>query len=117
MRRALLACCLTLTVAGCGADAEQSASPTPDPDQPVSSPADPAPPAGKPTLRSVCRRLGEHLVGGPVGDGMTSAELRGCVLRIAVLDGVRQALTADFDPSRINLRVEDGVVVHVEFMG
>ena len=117
MRRALLAACLVVAIAGCGADDERSAAPARDPDQPVSSPAGQAPPAGEPTSPKVCRRLGGQLVGGPVGDGMTSAELRGCTLRIAVLDGVGQVLTDDFRPTRINLRVDDGIVTRVEFMG
>jgi hypothetical protein len=36
---------------------------------------------------------------------------------VAVLDGESQALTEDFQPARINVRVEDGVVTGLEFMG
>jgi hypothetical protein len=45
------------------------------------------------------------------------AERRGCPLRVAVLDGEPQALTEDFSPARINVRVRDGIVRRVEFMG
>jgi hypothetical protein len=115
MRRVVLASCLALAIAGCGADDEQPAATNPD--QPVSSQADPAPPAGEPTPPRACRRLGRQLVGEPVGDAAARAERRGCPFRIAFVDGEGQALTDDFQPARINVRVDDGAVSGVEFMG
>jgi hypothetical protein len=115
MRLFAIACCLALVVAGCGGDEEEPAAPAPD--QPVSSPADPAPPAGDPTPPGACRRLGRRLVGETLRDAQQSARRRGCTLRVAVIDGEPQALTEDFQPARINVRVRDGVVAGVEFMG
>jgi hypothetical protein len=115
MRLAATACCLVLAAAGCGGDDEEPAAPPGD--QPVSSPADPAPPAGEPASPRACRRLGRRVVGDPLADARGRAERRGCTLRVADLDGEPQALTEDFQPARINVRVRDGVVAGVEFMG
>jgi hypothetical protein len=118
MRLALLACCVVFAVAGCGGAEDEASAPAGDPDQPVSSPADPAPPAaGTPTSTKACRRLGRRIVRDPVEHATERAERRGCVLRVAVLDGEAQILTEDFQPARINVRVRDGVVTGVEFMG
>jgi len=119
MRRSVLACCLVVTLASCGGGAEQEASaPAADPDQPVASPADPAPPpSGAPTPTRACRTLGRAIVGDPVDDATARAKRRGCTLRVAVLDGEGQILTEDFQPARINVRVDGGVVAAVEFMG
>jgi hypothetical protein len=114
MRLVAIACCLVLA-AGCGEDAEKPAAT--DHDQPVSSPADPAAPAGDPASPRACRRLGGRLVGEALEDATARADGRGCTLRVAVLDGEPQALTEDFQPARINLRVRGGVVTAVEFMG
>jgi hypothetical protein len=119
MRLAPLACCLALALAaaGCGADDEQSAGAGVDPDQPISSPADPSPPAGEPTSPRKCRRLARGIVGDPLEQATERAERHRCTLRVAVLDGEGQVLTEDFQPARINVRVEDGVVPGLEFMG
>ena len=119
MRRSVLAACLVVTLAGCGGSAEQEASAPPaDPEQPVSSPAEPAPPpSGAPTPTKACRTLGRGIVGDPVADATVQAKRRGCTLRVAVLDGEGQILTEDFQPARINVRVHGGVVTAVEFMG
>jgi hypothetical protein len=116
MRRALIACCLTLALAatGCG---EEEREPAASPDDPVTSPADPAPPAGAPPSPSACRRLGRRIVGAELEAAAQRAERRRCTLRVAVLDGESQALTEDFQPARINVRVDDDVVTGVEFMG
>jgi hypothetical protein len=102
---------------GCGDDAEGPAA-TADPDQPVSSgqipPDQPAGPVGS---ERVCTRLGRRLVGDRIAAATARAERRGCALRVAVLDGEPQALTEDFSPARINVRVRAGLVTRVEFMG
>jgi hypothetical protein len=116
MRLVVLSCCLALAAAGCGADDEEEPAAPPG-DQPVSSPADPAPPAGEPASRKACRRLGRRIVGDPLAAATHRAERRGCTLRVAVLDGEPQALTEEFQPARINVRVRDGVVSVLEFMG
>jgi hypothetical protein len=116
VRSFLLACCLALFVAGCGDDEEQPVAD--DPDQAVSSTPDPSPPpAGEPTPPAECKRLGRRLVGDPVEAAEARAERRGCVFRVAVIDGESQALTDDFQPGRINVRVVGGLVSAVEFMG
>ena len=114
MRRAVLACCLALAPAGCGGGDEPAAG---DPDQPVSAPAGTAAPAAAAPGRRACRRLGRRLVGDPLARARTRARRRGCPLRVAVLDGEQQMLTEDFQPARINVRVADGVVTGVAFMG
>ena len=101
---------------GCGDDERPAA--TSDPDQPVSSgevpPDRSATPAGS---KRVCTRLGRRLAGDPIAAATARAERRGCPLRVAVLDGEPQALTEDFSPARINVRVRGGVVTGVAFMG
>jgi hypothetical protein len=117
MRWSVIACCVALAASGCGAGEEEATAPPADPDQPISSPADPAPPAGKPAPIKACRQLGRRIVGGRIDDAIGRAERRGCPLRVAELDGEGQILTDDFQQARINVRVHDGVVTGVEFMG
>ena len=116
--RALLACCLllALTVAACGDD-ERAASPA-GPDEPVAqtAPGGVAPALPVAGARS-CRRAGRRLVGLDQASAMSLAERRGCTMRIAVQDGVHLALTEDYQPARINVRVRRGVVAGVVFMG
>ncbi len=113
MRR-LAALLAVAALAGCGGDEERPAAPA-GPDEPVASePGAPAAPAAPP---KECKRLGARLVGVPMPAASERAERRGCPLRVAVLDGEPQALTEDFSPSRINVRVRDGIVRRVEFMG
>ena len=114
MRRALIAVCLALAATGCG---DEQREPAASPDDPVSAPAEPAPPAATPPSPRACRRLGRRIVGEPVEGAAQRADRRRCTLRVAVLDGESQVLTEDFQPSRINVRVQDGVVTRVEFMG
>ena len=116
MRRALIACCLGLALAatGCGEDEREPAA---SPDDPVTSPADPAPPAGTAPSPGACRRLGRRIVGAELEAAAQRAERRRCTLRVAVLDGESQALTEDFQPARINVKVDDGMVTGIEFMG
>ena len=106
-----------VALAGCG-DGEQPAA-APDPDRPVSpQDADPAAPGAEPPASAkACARLGRRLVGEALPDATARAAQRRCPLRVAIRAGVRQALTEDFSPSRINVRVEEGVVTGVEFMG
>ena len=117
MRRAAAVVLAVAALAGCGDDAERPAASS-DPDAPVSSgdlaPDQAAVPAGS---ERVCTRLGRRLLGDRVAAATARAERRGCALRVAVLDGEPQALTEDFSPARINVRVRDGVVTRVEFMG
>lgn len=114
MRRAVIACCLALAATGCGTEEQEPAA---SPDDPVSAPAEPAPPAATPPSPKACRRLGRRIVGQPLEAAGERADRRRCPLRVAVLDGKSQALTEDFQPARINVRVQDGVVTRVEFMG
>jgi len=114
MRRALIACCLALATTGCG---DEEREPAASPDDPVSAPAEPGRPAATPPSPKGCRRLGRRIVGAPLEAAAERAGRRRCPLRVAVLDGESQALTEDFQPARINVRVKDGVVTRVEFMG
>jgi hypothetical protein len=119
---ARLACCLVLvlvpTAAACGDD-ERASAPG-DPDRPVSGPAN----AGggdrtgvEPASERTCRRLARRLAGTGLEAARARASARGCTLRVAVRDGRGLALTEDYRPGRINVRVRDGVVTGVEFMG
>jgi hypothetical protein len=116
MRTMCLAILATLAFAACGDD-ERPASAAPEPDTPVSSgdvepgtaPALPPAPA--------CKRLGNRLVDEALPAAETRAAERGCTLRIAEIDGEPQALTEDFSPARINVRVRDGVITAIAFMG
>jgi len=103
-------------LAGCGEDEERPAAGGPD--EPVSSgpiaDGQPAAPAGS---ERACKRLGRRLAGTALTAAPARAERRGCPFRVAVLDGEPQALTEDFSPARINVRVRDGVVTRLEFMG
>ena len=118
MRRTLLACCLAVALAAAGAGCgEDEREPAAGPDDPVTATVEPAPPAGAPPSPGACRRLGRRIVGDELEAAARRTERRRCTLRVAVLDGESQALTEDFQPARINVRVEDGVVTGVEFMG
>jgi hypothetical protein len=112
--RALAICCLALALAACG-EQEPAATPA-GPDQPVSQPQlAPSAPAGERASERACRRLGRR--GVRVRDAQARASRRGCTVRIAIEDGRHLALTEDYQPARINVRVQDGVVAGVEFMG
>jgi hypothetical protein len=116
---ARIACCLllALTVAACGAD--EPAATSAGPDQPVSQPQRPdaSAPAREPASERTCRRLGRRLIGIEIDAAAARAGRRGCTVRIAVEDGRHLALTEDYQPARINLRVQGGAVAGVEFMG
>ena len=76
-----------------------------------------AAPASEAASPRYCRRLGRHLVGARLVAAEARAAQRGCTLRVAVRDGRALALTEDFQPGRINVRVRSGAVAGVEFMG
>jgi hypothetical protein len=116
MRRLALLLAL-VAVAGCGGDDDERPA-SAAPDDPISSgPIDPDQPAAPAVSERACKRLGRRIVGAPLADATARAKARGCPLRVALLDGEPQALTEDFSPARINVRVEDDVVTGVEFMG
>ena len=111
-----LALALALALGACGE--EQPAAAPGGPDQPVVAPADPAAaPGPEPASARSCRRLGTRLVGSRLDAATALASRRGCTLRVAVRDGRALALTEDFQPARINVRVRAGTVAGVEFMG
>lgn len=104
----LAALVLAIVVVGCG-DAEESGSGA-NPDQPVQAPArhdaTPAPPKD-------CKRVSRRVRGERLDAALTIARKAGCELRVVEQDGQALAVTDDFSPSRINVRVEDGQVVSV----
>jgi len=111
-----LALVLALACVACGEE-QQAAAPA-GPDQSVSAPAgQDAAPASEPASPRYCRRLGRRLVGARLVAAEARAAQRGCTLRVAVRDGRALALTEDFQPGRINVRVRSGAVAGVEFMG
>jgi hypothetical protein len=116
MRTTCLAILLALALAACGDD-ERPASAAPDPDTPVSS--GDVEPGAAPAIPPApeCKRLGQRLVEAELLAAEARAEEQGCALRIAEIDGEPQALTEDYSPGRINVRVRDGVVTAVAFMG
>ena len=117
MRSVCLALLLALALAACGDD-ERPAPAAPGPDAPVSS-GDVEPGGSAPALTPApqCKRLGRRLVGAELTAAQARADARRCTLRIAELDGQPQALTEDYSPARINVRVAGGVVTAVAFMG
>jgi hypothetical protein len=136
--RSVAALCLVATLllatTACGNDddaevattADTSAAPTGepvDPDAPVSSP----PAAGDPDqpgddeppidLTPVDAADAEVLVGLTLAEAEDEAARRGWSVRVARLDGEDLMLTEDYSPTRINVAVEDDVVVEVLFVG
>jgi hypothetical protein len=111
--RSLLALALTLALVACG-EAEgggsRPAEPVAAPEEPVSAPArhGATPPAPR-----ACGRLARRLVGRTLKAARSLAEERRCPLRVAIEDGERLALTEDFNPNRINVRVDGGQVTRV----
>lgn len=115
---ARISCCLVLALAFAACSDEERPASAGDPDQPVSAPAVPSDPAGvEPASERTCRRLGQRLAGTGLAAATARASGRGCTLRVAVRDGRGLALTEDYQPARINVRVTDGTVTGVEFMG
>ncbi len=116
-RAAVLLIAAAVALASCGGDEERPAAPAAPDDPVMSTPAEPAAPAGPATSPKACERLGRRLTGVRVPAASDRAARRGCTLRVAVEDGAPLALTEDYSPQRINVRVRDGVVTGVEFMG
>lgn len=130
-----LAGLLTLGAAACGGDgdddvattappaAEPDGTAVDDPDAAVSSPpnvGEPDPPTDDgtlPDLTPVDAADAEVLVGQTLADAEDEADARGWTVRVARLDGEDLALTEDYSPTRINVAVEDDVVVGVLFVG
>ncbi len=54
----------------------------------------------------------KDFVGLTVAEARQLAKVRGLYLRIAVIEGVDQMLTADWEPKRVNLVVLKGRVTH-----
>jgi hypothetical protein len=115
MRRLVVIALAAVALAGCGEDERRAA--TGSPDDPVSSAPDPAAPAAPAASPKTCKRLSRRLVGMGLPAAHKRAAQKRCAVRVAVQDGEPQALTEDFSPSRINVRVRRGVVTGVEFMG
>jgi hypothetical protein len=111
MRCLTCAIVVALGLAACG-EADEPAS-TAGPDTPVQAPAKPAPPATTPAPKADCKRLSRRLVGRRWVEAELMARKRRCPLRTAIRDGRNLALTEDFSPSRINVRVDDGVVTEI----
>jgi hypothetical protein len=109
-------------VATTGSTAPPAADPSEptDGDTPVSSPpADPGDdtsvPADEP--EPVDETDAQVLVGRALGEARSLAQDRAWSIRVARLDGQDQVLTDDYSPTRINVAVEDAVVVEVLFVG
>jgi hypothetical protein len=110
MRRRVLIVVAAAALAGCG-DEERPAGPD---DPVVSETVAPGAPAAAP---KTCKRLSRRLVGMELPAAHKRAARKRCALRVAVQDGEPQALTEDYSPARINVRVRRGVVTGIEFMG
>jgi hypothetical protein len=111
MRVVMCAIVVTFGLAACG-EADEPAA-TADPDRPVQAPAEPSAPATTPAPKADCKRLSRRLVGRRLPQAESMARKRRCPLRVAIKDGRNLALTEDFSPSRINVRVDDGVVTEI----
>jgi hypothetical protein len=107
----LLVLLAALAAAACGSTAGGSAA---DPDRPVQAPA-PHDVVGAVELTdpAVCRRLSRRLGGRRLVDAQSLAREARCALRVVSQDGQDLAVTEDFSPSRINVRVESGKVTGV----
>jgi len=118
MRRLVACLLLGLALAACGEEEEPAG--TSSPDAPVSSADEPAAspaPAATPASGAACRRLAPRLVGEALAAAEAHATERGCSVRVALQDGRSLRLTEDYSPARINVRVEDGTITGVEFLG
>ncbi len=66
---------------------------------------------------AVAEEAGKSIVGLPIDEATKVAEAAGFTVRVSTLDGVPQAVTADFLPNRLNASVENGVVVAIDNIG
>lgn len=57
------------------------------------------------------------LVGLTVDEATTAAEAEGWTLRVSTLDGEPQAVTADYQPNRVNVSVVQGIVTAIDNIG
>jgi len=58
-------------------------------------------------------RVGEALIGKLESDANVVAEAEGITVRIACREGVHFPLRTSYQPSRVNLTIEDGMVTAV----
>jgi len=61
--------------------------------------------------------VGKSIVGLTVDEATTTAEAAGFTVRVTTLDGVNQAITFDLRTDRLNVSVENGVVVGIDSIG
>jgi len=67
--------------------------------------------------QAVAEEVGKSIVGLSVDEGTKVAEAAGFTVRVSTLDGVPQAVTADFLSNRLNVSVGDGVVTGIDNIG
>ncbi|MCY7298956.1 MAG: hypothetical protein LH616_07085 [Ilumatobacteraceae bacterium] len=67
--------------------------------------------------QAVAEEVGKSIVGLPVDEAVTVAEAAGFSVRVTTLDGAPQDMEADFRTDRLNVSVENGVVVGIDSIG
>jgi hypothetical protein len=103
---------LALLLAACGEADGQPPAPA-DPDEPVSAPARTTEPV-EPPDPAACERVAETLPGLTLADAERAARRERCAVRVIARDGEPLAVTDDYSEARINVRVEDGIVIDVD---
>lgn len=105
----LLAVVVVVGLSACGSEGGMTGeSPANESPQVSSTPTASLPPvAPEPDNDAVSQAL----VGLPEAAAQAKAEAAGYTVRVAVVDGEPRALTMDYRPDRINVELENGVVV------
>jgi hypothetical protein len=117
MRAAVVAACIALlALAACGDEpevtvADRNGVPAVDAAERL------CPELGKPGTDALYLARAEELVGAPFGEAKSLAQAHGCHVAAVRIDGESQPLTRQYDPTRIQVAVDDGKIARVRGFG